>query len=78
MRADAVGVVALVGDDNGTVLESFEQGLGASGVMYLAWRDQEADRTAFRVDTRVDLCGDAASASSHTTISTLFLGPEAC
>jgi hypothetical protein len=26
----------------------------------------------------VDLCGDAASASSHTTISTLFLGPEAC
>jgi hypothetical protein len=26
----------------------------------------------------VDLCGDAAAASAHTTISTLFLGPEAC
>ena len=67
MRADAVGIVAFVGDDNGTVLEPFEQGLSASGVMHLAGRDQEADRTAFRVDTRVDLCTDAA-ASPHTTI----------
>jgi hypothetical protein len=78
MRADAVGVVALVGDDDGTVLKPFELSLSASGVVHFAWRDQEADRTTFRVDTRVDLCADATPASSHTTIATLFLGPEAC
>src|SRR5262245_35597043 len=71
-------IIALVGDDDGTVLEPVEQCLGASGVMHLARRDQEADRAAFRVDARVDLRGEAASASAHTTISTLFLGPEAC
>ena len=37
---------------------------------------QEADRTAFRVDARMDLRGEAASASAHKTISTLFFGPE--
>jgi len=78
MRADVVGVIGLVGNDDGTILEPIEQGVCARGVMRLARRDQEADRTAFRVDARVDLCGDAAAASAHTTISTLFLGPEAC
>ena len=78
MRADVVGVISLVGNDDGTILEPVEQDFGASGIMCLARRDQETDRTAFRVDPRVDFRGDAASASAHTTISTLFLGPEAC
>jgi hypothetical protein len=41
MRADVVGVIGLVGDDDGTVLEPIEQGVGARGVMRLARRDQE-------------------------------------
>ena len=76
--ADAIGVIGLVGDDDGTVLDAFEQRLGCRGVMILAGRDQELDRTALRVDARVDLRRDAATASAHTTISTFFSTPEAC
>ncbi len=75
---DVIGVVAFVGDDNGAPLKSSEQRLGAGGIMVLPWRDQEADRTAFRVDPRVDLRGETSPASPHTTISTLFFTPEAC
>jgi hypothetical protein len=39
MRADAVGVIAFVADDDGTILEPVEQGLGASGVMHFSRRD---------------------------------------
>ena len=77
-RADAVGVIAFVGDDDGAPLKSDQQCFGANGVVVVARRNQETDRAAFRVDTCVDLRGEAASASAHTTISTLFLGPEAC
>ena len=78
VRTDMIGIIALVGNDDGTLLEPGEQGLGAGDVVYLARRDQEADRPAFGVDPRVDLRGEASSASAHTTISTLFLTPEAC
>ena len=75
-RADAVGVIDLVGDNAGTSLEPVEQCLGASGVMHLSGRDQEADRAAFRVDARVDLRGETASVSAHTT--TPALRSDAC
>jgi hypothetical protein len=39
MRADAVGVIAFVADDDGTILEPVEQDLGASGVMHFSRRD---------------------------------------
>ena len=77
-RADAVSVIAFVGDDNGAFIEPGKQRFGANGVVIVARRDQEADRAAFRVDARVDFRGEAAPASAHTTISTLFLTPEAC
>ena len=76
--AHAVGVVALVGNHHCTPIEAFEQGRGAGYVVIVAGRDQEADRAALRVDARVDLRGEAASASAHTTNSTLFFTPEAC
>jgi len=78
MRANAIRIVAFVGNDDGALLKAVKQGLGAGDVVDLAGRDQEADRAAFRVDPRVDLRSEAASASAHTTISTLFLTPEAC
>lgn len=76
--ADAIRIVAFVANDHGASLEAVEQLLGADDVMDLARRDQEADRAAFRIDPCVDFRGEAASASAHTTISTLFLAPEAC
>lgn len=78
MSAYPVGIIALVGDHDGARFEPVEQGLGAEDVMDLSGRDQEAERAAFRVDAGVDLGGEAASASAHTTISTLFFTPEAC
>jgi len=78
MAAHAIGIVALVGDDDSTFIEAVEQRLGMRHVVVVARRDQDSDGTTFRVDPRVDLGGEAASASPHTTISTLFLTPEAC
>jgi len=78
MRANAIRIVALIGNDDGALLKAVEQGLSAGDVMDFAGRDQQADRAAFRVDPRVDFRGEAASASAHTTISTVFLTPEAC
>jgi hypothetical protein len=78
MRANAICIVAFVGDDDGLLLKPFEQRLGAGDIMHLTGGDQEADREAFPIDPRMDLRGEASAASAHTTISTLFLTPEAC
>jgi hypothetical protein len=72
MRANAIGIVAFVGNDDGALLKAVERRRGAGDSMYLAGRDQEADRPALRIDPRVDLRGEASSASARTTISTLF------
>ena len=74
----AVGVIALVRDDDRARLEPVEQRPGARDVVIVSRRDQEADRPAFAVDTRVDLCREPAPASADTTNSTLFFTPEAC
>ena len=78
LRTNAVGVVALVGDDDGTLVEALEQRLGAGDVVVLPRRNQEPDRPALRVDARVDFRGEASATSPNTTNSTLFLTPEAC
>ena len=78
MGANSVRVVGFISDHNGTLLEPLEQGFGVGDIMGFAGRDQETYRAAFRIDPRVDFRGEAASASAHTTISTLFLAPEAC
>ena len=78
MRSHAIGVVALVGNHHGTLLQPIEQRFGTCYVVVVAGRDQEADRPALRIDPRVDLRGEPASASAHTTNSTVFFTPEAC
>lgn len=77
-QTHVIGIVALVGDDDGFWIEPVEQGLGAGHVMVVARRQDQPDRAAFRIDPRVDLRGEASSASAHTTNSTVFLTPEAC
>lgn len=74
----AVGVIALVGKDDGARLEPFEQGFGRSDVVIVARRDEQLYRAALGVDTRVDFRREPAAASAHTANSTLFLTPEAC
>ena len=76
--ANTIGIVALVGNDDGAFLEPVEKRGGADDVVVVAGRDQEPDWAPFRIDPRVDLRGESASASTHTTNSTLFLTPEAC
>ena len=76
--ADTIGVVALVGDDDGALLETLEQSLCRGQIVIVARRDQEADRAPFRIDAGVDLRGEAAAASTNTPNSTLFFTPEAC
>ena len=77
-RANAIGVIALVGDDDGARREPIEQGFGGGHVMVIARRDQQADRPALRVDARMDFRREPSPASTDTTNSTLFLTPEAC
>jgi hypothetical protein len=69
MRADAVGATAFIADDDGTILEPVCR---ASRQRRLAPRPAEDQiGQSFRVDARVDLRGESASASAHTTISVL-------
>ena len=78
MRANAIRIVALVSNDDGTLFNALEQRFGTTDVMDLARRDQEAERAPLRVDPCVDFRCEASPASADTTISTLFLTPEAC
>ena len=78
MRTNAIGIVALIGDHDRALVESFEQRLGGGRVMVVARRNQERDRTALRIDAGMDFRREPAPASAHTTISTLFFTPEAC
>lgn len=73
-----VGVVPLVGDNDGARLEAVEQSPRARDVVVVSRRDQEADGPALRIDPRVDFRREPAPASTDTTNATLFLTPEAC
>ncbi len=78
VKAQAIGVIGLVSDDDGTVSKIGQERFGACQVKRLSGRDQQLDRPALAVDPRVDFRGEPAAASPHTAISTLFLTPEAC
>ena len=76
--SDPVGVVGLVGDDDGPALEIVQQDGRALRVVGLTRRDQEAERAALLVDKRMDSGGEPASAATHATISTPLFAPAAC
>lgn len=78
VNAQAIGVIGLVGDDDGTASKVGQERFSACQVMRLPRRNQELERPALAVNARVDFRGEPAAASSHTAISTLFLTPEAC
>lgn len=78
VNSQTIGVIGLVGDDDGAAGEIGQQRFGGGEVMGLTRRNQELERPALVVDPRVDFRCEATAASPHTTISTLFLTPEAC
>jgi hypothetical protein len=77
-RANAVGVIALVGDTDGALVEPFKQRFGGSQIVIVAGRDQTTDRPAFRVAASVDFRREPTTAFTDTTNATLFFTPEAC
>ena len=71
-RADPVGVVAFVGEHDGSAFESVPADRPRWSRRGLTRRDQEAERAAHCVDERVDFRRESASATTHATISTPF------
>jgi len=78
MGPQPIGIISFVGDDDGVPAETGQKRLGAGQIVGLAGGDQDLDRPALVVDARVDFRREPSAASPHTTISTLFLTPEAC
>jgi len=78
VASQAIGVVCLVGDDDGTAGKIGQEWFSARQIMRLSGRNQELERPALAIDPRVDFRGEPAATSPHTAISTLFLTPEAC
>ena len=59
--ADAIGVVGLVGQHDGTRAEVIEQTVCDLAVVCLSGSQAEPDRQALRVDNDVDLCREPAA-----------------
>lgn len=78
VNAQAIGIIGLVGDDDGAAGEIAQERLGTGQIVRLSRRNQDLDRPALAVNAGVDFRGEPAPASTHTAISTLFLTPEAC
>ena len=78
MLPEPIGVVGLVGDQDGASLEVGQEGVGGGQIVGLTRSDQELDRPPLAVDAGVDFGREPAATAAHATISTVFLTPEAC
>ncbi len=77
-RADAVGVVSLVGQHDGARAEIVEQPVGDVPVMRLTCGQAEPGREALRIDGDVDFGREPAAGSIETVIYTPFFAAAAC
>lgn len=66
---DGVAVVALVGQQRGALGHGVEQGLGFLAVVDLTAGQSQGNGTAISVNEGMDLAREAASRTSHATIS---------
>lgn len=71
--ADAIGIIGLVGEDDGARAEVVEQRVGDPTVMRLSCRQAEPDREALRVDDDMDLGREPTSAATEAMIWPPFL-----
>ena len=76
--SQSIGIIGLVGDNDGAAGEIGQKRFGARQIMGLSGRNQELKRPALAIDAGVDFRREPAPAAPHTTIATLFLTPEAC
>ena len=76
--ADAIGVVGLIRQHDGSRDEMVEQRVGDLPVMHLPCRQAEPDREPLRVDDDVDFGCEPASAATETMICTPFFAVAAC
>ncbi len=77
-RADAIGVISFVGENDGAGTKVVEQPIGDLAVMRLACGQAEPDREALRIDDSVDLGREPASAATETMIRTPLFAVAAC
>lgn len=75
---DAIGVVGLIRQHNGSRDEMVEQRVGDLPVMRLPCRQAEPDREPLRVDDDVDLAREPAPGATKTVICTPLFAVAAC
>ena len=76
--ADAIGVISLVGKNDGARIEAIEQAESGGSVMGLPRCQAEPDREPLGVDNRVDLSRETASGATETMISIPLFAVAAC
>ena len=76
--AEPIGVVGLVGEQDGSLAQPTEQLGGGRTIRRLAGREHQFERQAMCIGERMDLGGQSSSAAAHTTISTVFFVFAAC
>jgi hypothetical protein len=76
--ADAIGVVGLIRQHDGSRDEMVEQRVGDLPVMHLPCRQAEPDREPLRVDDDVDLGREPAPGATETVICPPLFAVAAC
>lgn len=76
--ADAVGVISLVGQDDGMRRKLIQQLVCGGRIVGLARCQAEPDREPLGIDDRVDLGGEAAPGATETMISIPLFAVAAC
>ena len=76
--ADSIGVISLVGQNDGAWIKAIEQAERSGSVMRLPRCQAEPDRETFGIDDRVDLGREAAPGATETMISIPLFAVAAC
>ncbi len=76
--AQPVGVIGLVGKDDGTWPEMSQQLRGRRAIRRLTRCEEQLERQAARVDDGVNLGGQSAARAAHTAIRVAFFEFAAC
>ena len=76
--ADAIGVIGLVGQNDGARIETIKQAERRGAVVSLAGGQAEPDREALGIDDGVDLGREATAGATETMISTPLFAVAAC
>ena len=76
--ANAIGVISLVGQNDGARIETIKQAERGGSVVGLAGGQAEPDWETLSIDNGVDLGREAAAGATETMISTPLFAVAAC